>query len=580
MVIQALIRSAFSTLRNKHPVVETTRRQDPPSVVNERLYRMPPPGTPLDVVPNTRDGIRQLSTFIGNFTKQVATEAWTKETYASKVQNELAEIRKLTFWDDIGILCRRLIDFRAYAGIKAWEDLKNSSSKLFILNEPESIFHDMFEPKYPDIHIVYLLDEIAKRKPIPKESPINEYLNNWSEGAIERCNHELHSAFLKALDFLQVKSIAPLCYSGVVMPGFVVADTEGSSMSTGGYLGIEIDYKAVEDLISAIKEGSDEKIASHTKALESAFVHTLTHSLQNTPDKDRDSSSGVNGNKIAPYAVKFLYDAINDYDIDPSFVLSFDFAQSKGIKETILAMKSLYNELCKNEQVQALCGKPQNFNPATLADTIKKLKSSDEGIEIMEALVQKMLAPLPNDLLEITAKIPDPEVKTIESIPYENGTIEVVSDGFLVSNAIVTLSTSDDGGNVTRSIRLNETVVAALSDEKNDNYASARKILDFAIAQAKKPPVNVLKNDSTKIDILEYAARKIQEKLGSELEVSLKPNNTLQGLKGRIDLMMSGNKFDKVFNLAKSIRMLTSLDETLVCWDYESKPHVQRTYIA
>ena len=43
--------------------------------------------------------------------------------------------------------------------------------------------------------------------------------------------------------------------------------------------------------------------------------------------------------------------------------------------------------------------------------------------------------------------------------------------------------------------------------------------------------------------------------------------------------MMKENKFHDVFELAKSIGMLTNLDETLICWDYNSEPSVQRMYI-
>ena len=576
------ISTAFSKLRIRRQAVETSQRQGPPPVVNGRLYRRPPPNTPLDLVPNTRFEIRQLATSIRNFSKQVSTEAQSKNEYIYNVQKQLAEIRKLTFWDEIGILPRRLIDTRAYIGINVWEELKNSNSKLYVVGEREQdFFFELFEPRYPDIHVIYLtgkvlMDKIYDRKPIPEQSSLHKYLDSFrGEQIINRCNRELHGAFIKALDFLNVKSLAPLCYPGVVIPGIVVSDI-GGSMSTGSYLGIEIDHKIVEDLISAIEEGSNEKIDSHVKSLESSFVYTLTHVLQNIPKKESEpDSDGINKNKIAPYITKFLYEASSGYDLSPAYILSFNFTQDRE-KEITLAMKALYSELISNEKVQI---KPQNFRPETLMESIKQLKELDDGEEIIDDLVQKVLDSFSNDLFETASKVPDPEVKTIESIPYEDRTIEVISDGFLASNAVVTTSTPKDSNVPLRNIRLNEDIALALNDKGNENHATAKNVYDFAVSLAKKSPVNLLRDCGHKIDIYEYAVRRLQDKVHSELEITTASSNILQGVKKWIDSMITENKFKEVFNFARSIGMLSNIDETLICWDYGSAFSIQSTCI-
>ncbi len=502
------------------------------------------------------------------------------------------------------MLPRRTIDFRAYAGIKMWNELAASTkSKLHLFNDRGN-----------DYHIVYLFDNLLEKlhhmRPIPGDSRLSSLLQSKKtedKKLIERAQRQLSGVFIKALDFVQAESVlSPLCYPGNVIPGFVIQGEKSDSdyMDNGSYFGIGVSYKVVEELIYAIQRKSYQDLDNISKALEHRFVHEIVHSLQVESDQKSSNEAPVNKREIGPFAVEFIHNSLQEGELDTNFILPFDFSSnlSQYEKSIPLALKVLYKELSEalsrpSHLNSALS--PKSYKPDELSKAMKacNLFHYQTG-EVLDEIKQKIIDTPPQELLESANKVPNLQTtKPISKLPFEDGEIEVICDELMVSKAIVTLT--NNAGKIQRNIRINSDIAEALADKAAvvtgadpSNiilHQDAKKVLEFALALAKKKPINLLDDKGTKINIFEYGAKRIQAKLQTELEVKKIENSQsniekanlreLEELKFYIDRYIKEGDFQRVCNLAKLEGQFNSLDETLIVWDHTSDSPIQRTYV-
>lgn len=554
---------------------------EPVNTPNKGLYCAPVIDIPINLVPTTREGIKLLSYLTSDSIRDLKLQAKSPTAYISNIRDQLAEIRRLTLNNDIGVMCRRLIDLRAYMGIKVWNELANSKSKLYPYNTSE----------LGDIHIIYLLDKVDKIDPIPADSNLFPILQA-DQNLIKRVNREFYVAFARALNFLEVQSLSPLVYPGNVNPGLVVVGEKDDHfyMSANSFLGIELNYTVVKDLIHALSQNSYKDLARIRMILETRLVHEIVHQLRDSTKDLKDGS--VNPEEIAPFAVQFIHNSLQEEnEFDENFIIPFDLSSnnSKYQKSVIVALKVLYKELCdirdSNKRWGFVAGiKPKNFNPTELKKTIQALQRGwflyGAGGRIIDGIKQKIIDSSSQELLESANKIPDLQYRLIEKLPFEGQEIEVVCDEFMVSPAIVTISKDTASENTLRNVRVNSEITEALTNEKHPNNANAKQILEQALTMAKRKPINSYNEQGERLDLFEYAAKRIKDKLDAELESSTKKDDAnLKELKSNVDALITEGKFKDSYFLARNKRYLSLLDENLMSLDYKNNTLIQRTYV-
>ncbi|MBI3590908.1 MAG: hypothetical protein HY094_05960 [Candidatus Melainabacteria bacterium] len=584
MVVGKVISYLFGS--SSQATLANRKFDEPLSTLNKNLYRAPLIDTPINLVPTNREGIKLLSHLTSDSIKDLKSKAKSPTEYISNIRDQLSEIRKLTFNNDIGVMCRRFIDLRAYMGIKVWNELANSKSKLYLSNTF----------KLGDIHIIYLLDklnEIDKIDLIPAGSGLLFILqadqNKKNDDLIKKANRELYGAFTRALNFLEVQSLSPLVYPGNVRPGLVIVGKSDDRfyMNANSFLGIELNYEVVEDLIHALSQNSYKDLARIRMILETRLVHEIVHQLQGDI-KDLKEEDSVNQAEIAPFAVQFIHNSLRqeEGELDENFILPFDFSfnNSKYEKSVIAALKVLYKELCSVKKWGfVIKTKPKNFKPTEL----KKAMNVSLGRyfyrdveEIIHNIKQKIIDSSFQELLESANKIPDLQQRLIEKFSFEGQEIEIICDELMVSPAIVTLTKDSTSGNVIRNIRINSDIAEALTNEQDPNNASAKEVLESALTTAKRKFISPYNERGEKLDSFEYAAKRIEDKLDTQLGSPQKKDDiSLKELRSSIDALIKEGKFQEIYFLARDKENISILDDTLLCWDYRSDTPIQRTYV-